>query len=86
MREGAAGRGRRVPPRTPGPYALRERLDDAALDDMLATCIIEPVDCSDWASPLVLVNKPDGSLRICAYYKATLNPVLLIDRYPYILK
>lgn len=78
VREGAAGVFHRA---RPVPYALRERLD-AALDDMLATGVIEPVDCSDWASPLVLVNKPDGSLRICADYKATLNPVLLIDRYP----
>jgi len=65
----------------PVPYAVLGRLD-AELDDMLQKGIIEPVDCSDWASPLVLVNKPDGSLRICADYKATLNPVLLTDRFP----
>ncbi|XP_037293178.1 uncharacterized protein K02A2.6 isoform X1 [Manduca sexta] len=49
---------------------------------MLRAGVIEPVDCSDWASPLVPVNKADGTLRICADYKATLNPALLIDRYP----
>ncbi|CAK1595284.1 unnamed protein product [Parnassius mnemosyne] len=48
---------------------------------MLRDGIIESVDCSDWASPIVPVNKADGSLRICADYKATLNPVLQIDRY-----
>lgn len=63
------------------PYALRVRVD-AELDAMLRDGIVEAVDCSDWASPLVPVNKADGSLRICADYKATLNPVLLIDRYP----
>ncbi|XP_045778737.1 uncharacterized protein K02A2.6-like isoform X1 [Maniola jurtina] len=63
------------------PYALRDRVD-AELDAMLRDGVIEPVDCSDWASPLVPVNKADGSLRICADYKATVNPVLLVDRYP----
>lgn len=65
----------------PLPYALRERVD-AELDAMLRAGVIEPVDCSDWASPLVPVNKADGTLRICADYKSTLNPVLLVDRYP----
>ncbi|RVE51289.1 hypothetical protein evm_004093 [Chilo suppressalis] len=63
----------------PLPFALRDRVD-AELDAMLRDGIIEPVDCSDWASPLVPVNKPDGSLIICADYKSTLNPVLLTDR------
>ncbi|XP_045781590.1 uncharacterized protein LOC123878463 [Maniola jurtina] len=34
------------------PYALRDRVD-AELDAMLRDGVIEPVDCSDWASPLV---------------------------------
>ncbi|XP_045765544.1 uncharacterized protein K02A2.6-like [Maniola jurtina] len=49
---------------------------------MLREGIIEPVDTSDWATPLVPVRKADGGLRICADYKVTLNPVLLVDRYP----
>lgn len=63
------------------PYALKARVD-AELDQMLAEGVIEPVDCSDWATPLVPVRKADGGLRICADYKVTLNPVLLIDRFP----
>lgn len=65
----------------PVPYALRERID-AELDRMLRDGVIEQVDCSDWASPLVPVSKADGSLRICADYKNTLNPCLYVDRYP----
>ncbi|XP_063834427.1 uncharacterized protein K02A2.6-like [Ostrinia nubilalis] len=49
---------------------------------MLAAGVIEPVDHSDWATPLVPVRKADGGLRICADYKITLNPVLLVDRFP----
>lgn len=65
----------------PLPYSLRERVD-AELDAMLRAGVIEPVECSEWASPLVPITKADGTLRICADYKATLNPVLLVDRYP----
>ncbi|XP_028172425.1 uncharacterized protein K02A2.6-like isoform X2 [Ostrinia furnacalis] len=65
----------------PLPYALRARVD-AELDAMLRAGVIEPVDCSDWATPLVIVHKPDGALRICADYKVTLNKVLKVDKYP----
>ncbi|XP_061709481.1 uncharacterized protein LOC133519492 [Cydia pomonella] len=63
----------------PLPYALRDRVE-AELDEMLRCGVIEPVDTSEWATPLVPVRKADGGLRICADYKVTLNPALLIDR------
>lgn len=78
VREGAVPVYHRARPMA---FATRERVD-AELDAMLAAGVIEPVDSSDWASPLVPVNKPDGALRVCVDYKATLNPVLLVDRYP----
>jgi hypothetical protein len=65
----------------PLPYALKDRVD-AELDAMLRADVIEPVEHSDWATPLVIVNKPDGSLRLCADYKTTLNRVLLVDKFP----
>lgn len=65
----------------PLPYALKGQVD-AELDAMLRAGVIEPVECSDWATPLVPVRKADGGLRICADYKVTLNPVLLVNRYP----
>lgn len=65
----------------PVPYALRA-LVDAELDAMLAAGVVEPVDHSDWATPLVVVRKADGGLRLCADYKVTLNKVLMVDRYP----
>ncbi|CAK1596228.1 unnamed protein product [Parnassius mnemosyne] len=49
---------------------------------MLRAGVIEPVECSDWATPLVIVNKSDGAIRICADYKVTLNRVLCVDKYP----
>lgn len=65
----------------PLPFALRERVD-AELDAMLRTGVIEPVERADWATPLVVVRKPDGGMRICADYKVTLNRALAIDRFP----
>lgn len=65
----------------PVPYALRPRVD-AELDAMLRAGVIEPVERSDWATPLVIARKADGGIRLCADYKVTLNKVLLVDRYP----
>ncbi|XP_047520687.1 uncharacterized protein K02A2.6-like isoform X2 [Pieris napi] len=60
---------------------MRARVD-AELDAMLQAGVVEPVDHSDWATPLVIASKADGGIRICADYKVTLNRALMIDRYP----
>ncbi|XP_063372178.1 zinc finger protein 771-like [Cydia amplana] len=49
---------------------------------MLEAGVIRPVSRSDWATPLVIARKADGGIRLCADYKVTLNPNLLVDRYP----
>ena len=63
------------------PYALQSwikqeltRLEDSG--------IIERVEFSDWAAPIMLVVKPDGSVRICEDYKLTANHVAKLDTYP----
>ena len=44
--------------------------------------VIERVDYSEWAAPIVTVPKKDGSFRICRDYKVTVNQALAVDQYP----
>ncbi|XP_032075671.1 uncharacterized protein K02A2.6-like, partial [Thamnophis elegans] len=63
------------------PFALRAKVD-AELDKLLAQGVIEPVDHAPWETPIVLPVKPDGSVRICADYKSTINLALQANPYP----
>ena len=44
--------------------------------------MIEPVQFSDWAAPIVPVLKRDGSVRACGDYKVTVNQAARLDTYP----
>ena len=44
--------------------------------------IITPVTFSDWAAPIVPVEKWDGSVRVCGDYKLTVNKVAKTEVYP----
>ena len=55
---------------------------NAEIDRLAKRAIIEPVEFSDWAAPIVPVVKTDGSIRICGDYKATVNQAAKLDKYP----
>jgi len=63
----------------PLPLALRDTLD-REIDNMLAMGVIEESTAA-YASPVVMVKKPDGSTRVCVDYRK-LNSVTVFDPEP----
>lgn len=65
-------------PRRLGPKKLQALKDEIKI--LLDQGIIKPSN-SAWASPITLVEKKDGSFRVCGDYRA-LNAMTLQDSYP----
>jgi len=65
----------------PIPFSLCTQVEQT-LQQQVADGELLPVDQSDWATPIVVVTKKDGKLRICADFKVTINPYLKIPTYP----
>ena len=63
------------------PYALQPALD-AELEQMQKEGIIEPTDSSEWATPLVIVPKSNGKVRVCGDFKVTINQCVETKLYP----
>ena len=63
------------------PFALRKSVD-LELDRLMSEGIIKQIDHSEWATPIVIVPKPNGSVRICGDYRATVNANTENDKYP----
>ncbi len=52
------------------------------LDSLETEGIIEKVNHSEWATPIVPVRKEGGRFWVCGDYKVTVNLVLHVDQYP----
>nr|XP_042909761.1 uncharacterized protein K02A2.6-like [Parasteatoda tepidariorum] len=63
------------------PYALRDRVNKE-LDSLEADGIISLVPASDWGSPLVVIPKPNGGVRLCVDYKCGVNERLIQSNHP----
>ena len=70
------------PPVASQPYRAGpqyQKLIDAELKRMLQMDVIEPAS-GPWSAPVVLIPKPDGSIRFCIDYRK-LNAVTKNDSY-----
>ena len=61
-----------------GPHKRKET--EKSISEMLEAGVIEPAN-SEWASPVVLAPKPDGTQRFFVYYRK-LNAKTVPDSYP----
>ena len=52
----------------------------AELERLVNLGILERINSSDWAAPIVVVTKPNGSVRICGDFKA-LNQRIQVDQH-----
>ena len=64
----------------PVPFAVREAICKE-LDRLKQLGILEKVEHSQWAAPIVPVPKSDGQFKICGDYKSTINDALEVDQY-----
>ncbi|XP_028400835.1 uncharacterized protein K02A2.6-like [Dendronephthya gigantea] len=67
----------------PVPYALQGAVQNE-YDRLEQQGIIEKIEYSEWATPMVHVPKSDGQMqtRSCGDYSVTLNPSLKVPQYP----
>lgn len=67
------------------PLALQDQVS-SELERLVKEGVLEPVDTTNtpisWASPIVVALKSNGSLRICADFKVTINKHVQVDDYP----
>ena len=65
----------------PVPYALQEAVE-AEYNRLESEGIVERVEFSEWATPMVHVPEADGTTRSCGDYAVTVNPQLNVPQYP----
>jgi len=63
------------------PFALRERASKA-LDELESAGVLRRVTESEWATPVVWVEKNDGKVRLCADYSVTINKKVKKSDFP----
>ena len=59
----------------PVPYSIHSQVE-SQLETLVRQNILEPIQFSDWAAPIVSAMKPDKTIRICEDFKMTVNKYL----------
>ena len=65
----------------PVPFAILGAVE-RELERLEKAGVVEKVERSTWAAPVVPVPKNDGHIRLCDDYKITINADLEVDKYP----
>ncbi|XP_055590190.1 uncharacterized protein K02A2.6-like [Uranotaenia lowii] len=68
-------------PKRPVAYSMEEVVENE-LQRLQDLGIITPVSYADWAAPIVVVRKPNRSIRICADFSTGLNNALEPNSHP----
>jgi len=63
------------------PFQIKNKVENE-LERMVQAGILNPVEASKWATPIVPVLKRDGSIRICGDFSVTVNPCIVVDEHP----
>lgn len=64
----------------PVPFSLKEKVEKE-LERLCNENIIQKVEKLKWGSPIVVVPKQSGEIRICGNYAVTINPYIRTDHY-----
>lgn len=67
-------------PKRPVAYAVQHLVEE--LQRLQNTGVISQVNYSEWAAPIVVIKKANGSIRICAGFSTGLNNALEPHQYP----
>uniref|UniRef100_A0A914WLJ4 Reverse transcriptase domain-containing protein n=1 Tax=Plectus sambesii TaxID=2011161 RepID=A0A914WLJ4_9BILA len=65
----------------PLPFAVYEAVNNE-IDRWEKMGIIQPVNHSEWAAPIVIAPKPGGEIRLCADFSTGLNQAIDFYQYP----
>jgi len=68
-------------PKRPVAYAVQQ-LVETELQRLQESGIIEPVNYSEWAAPIVVIKKATGGVRVCGDFSTGLNERLESHQYP----
>ncbi|RVE40466.1 hypothetical protein evm_014884 [Chilo suppressalis] len=63
------------------PFALREKVE-TELKRLVQLGVLEKVDYSEYATPILPVLKANGEVRLCGDFKVTVNKQLVVDEHP----